>query len=120
MTVRVRNVERIPLRNVVARLSVVEPFSTESRTAYVDRLEPNGTATLAFEITVSEDAVPTRSSVRMNVTADRPDGETVHLDAYEVPVTVAAETGPTDTTLLAAGIVVVVALLAGGWWWLRR
>jgi hypothetical protein len=120
MTVRVRNVERVPLRNVVARLSVAEPFSTESRTAYVNRLEPNGTATLAFEITVSEDAVPTRSSVRMNVTADRPDGETVHLDAYEVPVTVVAETGPTDTTLLAAGVVVAVALLAGGWWWLRR
>jgi len=120
LTVRIRNVERVPLRNVVARLSVDAPFETESRVAYVDELQPNVSATLAFELTVSEDAVPTQSSVRLNVTADRPDGETIRLDAYDVPVTVADETGPTDVTVLVAGSLAALALLVGGWLWLRR
>ncbi|MFB6103307.1 MAG: COG1361 S-layer family protein [Haloplanus sp.] len=120
MTVRVRNTERVPLRNVVARLSVDDPFTTESRVAYVTTLSPEETATLAFEITVSEDAVPAQSAVRLNVTADRPDGETILLDTYEVPVTVVAERGPSNTTILGAGVFVALALLAGGWWWLRR
>jgi hypothetical protein len=120
MTVRVRNVEDVPLTDVVARLTVAEPFSTESRVAYVDRLAPNRTATLAFGLTVSEDAVPTRASVTVNVTADRPDGETVDAGTYEVPVTVAAESGPTDTTILVAWLAVAVVLLVGGRWWLRR
>jgi hypothetical protein len=120
LTVRIRNVERVLLRNVVARLGVDAPFETESRVAYVDELRPNESATLAFEITVSEDAVPTRSSVRLNVTADRPDGETIRLDTYDVPVVVAAETGPTDLTVLVAGSLIALALLLGGWLWLRR
>jgi len=120
LTVRIRNVEDVPLRNLVARLSVDTPFETESRVAYVDELRPNDSATLAFELTVSEDAVPTRSSVRLNATADRPDGETIHLDTYDVPVTVADETGPTDTATFVAGLVVALALLVIGGLWLRR
>ncbi|AXG09270.1 COG1361 S-layer family protein [Haloplanus rubicundus] len=120
LTIRIRNVEGVPLRNVVARLSVDAPFETESRVAYVDDLRPNASATLAFELTVSEDAVPTRSSVRLNVTADRPDGETIHLDTYDVPVVVADEAGPTDIVVLVAGSLVALALLVGGWLWIRR
>jgi len=64
--------------------------------------------------------VPTQSSVRLNVTADRPDGETIRLDTYDVPVVVADETGPTDVAVLVAGSLVALALLVGGWLWLRR
>ena len=120
LTVRIRNVERVPLRNVVAHLSVDAPFETESRVAYADELQPNESATFAFELTVSEDAVPTQSSVRLNVTADRPDGETISLDTYDVPVTVADETGPTDVAVLVAGSLAALVLLVGGWLWLRR
>ena len=120
LTVRVRNVERVPLRNVVAHLAVDATFETESRVAYVAELRPNESATLAFGLTVSEDAVPTRSSVRLNVTADRPDGETIRPDTADVPVVVADETGPTDPVLLAAGSLVALALLVAGWLWLRR
>ncbi|WP_251329383.1 COG1361 S-layer family protein [Haloplanus pelagicus] len=120
LAVRVRNVARVPLRDVVARIFVTAPFSTESRHAYVAALGPNETATFAFGLTVSEDAVPTHSSVTMNVTGERPDGEVIPVGTYEVPVTVTAPSGPTDTAVLAAWIVAVVVLLVGGGWWLRR
>ncbi|MEF8857130.1 MAG: hypothetical protein V5A16_06880 [Haloplanus sp.] len=86
----------------------------------MDELRPNESATLAFELTVSEDAVPTQSSVRLNVTADRPDGETIRLDTYDVPVTVVDETGPTDVVVLVGGSLVALTSLLGGWLWLRR
>jgi hypothetical protein len=120
MTVRVRNVEDVPLENVVARIGVTDPFTTESRLAYVDALDPGATTTLAFALTVSEDAVPTRSAVIMNVTAERPDGDTIDVGTYDVPVTVVAAGGPTDTTVFAALLGAAVLVLAGGWWWLRR
>jgi hypothetical protein len=120
MTVAVRNVEDEPLRDVRARLVVEEPFTTESTVAYVGALRPNETATLAYQLTVSEDAVPTQSAVRLNVTADRADGEEIHVGTYTVPVTVTEESGPSDVTVFGAGAVVVLVLLAGGWWWLRH
>ncbi|WP_256544797.1 COG1361 S-layer family protein [Halobellus inordinatus] len=120
LTVRVRNRENMTLSDVRARLETEPPFSSEARTAYVQRLDPGDTETLAFAVTVSEDAVPTRSSVSVNVTAERPDGKEIVLDSYVVPVTVVEETSASDTTLLAAGVLVVVLVLGAGWWWLNR
>lgn len=120
LTVRVRNVEDVALSDVRGRIEVTDPFSSASRVAYVPELGPGETATLAFEVTVSEDAVATQSSVSLNVTAERPDGETVRLDAYVVPVTVTEEEGTDDSTLLGVGAVVAVVALVAGWWWLNR
>ncbi|RLM59379.1 sialidase [Halobellus sp. Atlit-31R] len=120
LTVRVRNSERAALTDVRARLETEPPFSSESRTAYVQRLPPGDAERLAFAVTVDEDAVPTRSSVTLNVTAERPDGERIALDSYVVPVTVVEDAGASDTTLLAAGVVAVVLALGVGWWWLGR
>ena len=120
MTVRVRNVEATALSDVRARLDVAEPFSSASRIAYLPELGPDETATLAFEVTVSEDAVATRSSVSLNVTAERADGETVRLDTFVVPVTVTEDESADDTTILGAGALVVVVALVAGWWWLNK
>jgi hypothetical protein len=120
MTVRVRNTESVPLEDVQARLRTEQPFTTDSRLAYVPRLEPGESETLAFEVTVDEDAVPTRSAVRVNVTATRPDGEGILLDTYVVPVTVTEDASASSSTLFAAGAIIALVVLLGGWWWLRR
>jgi hypothetical protein len=120
MTVEVRNVEDVPLRNVVARIGSTDPFTADSRVAYADRVAPGETATLAFAVAVSEDAVPARSTITMNVTAERPDGESVDAGTYDVPVTVVAESGPSDTAVLGVLALLAALVLGGGWWWLRR
>ena len=120
LAVRVENTEDVALSNLRARLETEPPFSTESRLAYVDQLDPGETETLAFGLTVSEDGVATRSSIAVTVTAERPDGERITVDTFVVPVSVAAEQRASDTTLLAIGALVAVVAMIGGWWWLRR
>jgi hypothetical protein len=120
LTVRLENAASIPLREVQARISVDPPFETESSTAYADRVAPGESAVLAFELTVSDEAVATTAPVSLTVRAERPDGETVRAGPYAVPVTVREPTGPSDVTVLGLGVVVVLLVLGAGWWWLRR
>jgi hypothetical protein len=120
LTVRVTSREPTPLRNVRLRLRVSEPFESVSPVAHVDRLDPGESTVVAFEVTVVEDAVATTAPVTVTATADRPDGESIPAGRYVVPVTVVAESGASDVTLLAVGAAVVFAVFAAGWWWLRR
>lgn len=120
MTVRVENAEEVPLREVQATLGVGPPFESESAAAYVGALSPGESAVVAFEVTVSEDAVAARAPVSVNLTAERPDGETIRSGPYLVPVTVTEPTGPSDETLLLGGLLVVALVLGAGWWWLGR
>lgn len=120
LTVRLHNTEAVPLTDLRARIATEPPFTTKSSLAYVSRLDPGEDAVVAFEVTVAEDAVPTQSSVGLNVTAKRPDGKEIALDPFVVPVTVTPDTGASDTTLLAGGVLVALVLLGAGWWWLRQ
>ncbi len=119
MTVRIHNDGQVPLTDIQARLEVEVPFSTESQLAYVQQLSPGETATLAFEVTTSEDAVATQSLVTLNITSDRPDEKEI-AETYLVPVTVEEETDASNTTIFAAAGLIALVVLAGGWWWIRK
>jgi len=120
MTVSVRNRQDVPLRDLQVRLEATEPFSSESTTAFVDRLAPDEQATVAFGVTVADDAVVANGSVALNATAERPDGTSIDAGRYVVPVSVVEGSGPGNTTLFVGGLLVVAVVFAAGWWWLRR
>lgn len=120
LVVSVRNTGAEPLRNLRLGLQASDPFSSEASTSFVERLAPNETATVAFGVTVSDDAVATQSAVTLNATAERADGRRVDAGSYAVPVTVVEGSGPGSTTLFVGLALVVAVLLGGGWWWLRR
>ncbi len=118
--VRITNRERVTLRHVRARINATPPFTSESDTAYVDELAPGESALLAFEVTVSEDAVATTTAVEVSVAAREPDGDRIRDGPYLVEARVTEPSGPGNTTLLGLGVLAVVLVLGGGWWWLRR
>jgi hypothetical protein len=120
LTVTLRNREDAPVEEVRLDLGSSPPLSSESPTAYVDRLGPNESATVAFAVAVSEDAVPATVPATLNVTAETPAGETVRSGPYVVPVTVVEEGGAGSTAVLVGGLVAVLVVLGGGWWWLRQ
>lgn len=121
LRVRIRNEGDEPLTDVYARLMALPPYRSQSPTAYVNRLEPGQSAVMTFEVTTPEDAVPTDDALRLNVTAETADDETLVTGPYLVPITVATPgTTASDTTALAVGAVVVVVILGMGWWWLNR
>lgn len=118
--VRITNRESVTLREVRVRINATAPFTSESSTAYVDELAPGESALLVFEVTVSEDAVPTTTAVEATVTAREPDDDRIRDGPYLVAATVTEPSGPGNTALLGVGVLVVVVILGGGWWWLRR
>jgi hypothetical protein len=120
LTVRLTNRESVRYREVRVHINATDPFTSESPTAYVAELAPGESATLFFEVTVSEDAVPTTTAIEATVTAREPDGDRIRDGPYVVSATVTERSGPGNTALLGAGILVLVLVLGGGWWWLRR
>jgi hypothetical protein len=121
LVVEVTNVGDERLQDVEGRLDTGPPFTSEAPASYVATLDPGETARFGFELTVSEDAVPSTHAVAVNVTAETVDDEPVTSGRTLLPVTVIEDppgTGQVGT--LAAGVVVVVVLLGAGYWWLRR
>jgi hypothetical protein len=121
LEVRVTNVGDERLEDVQVRLAAAPPFTSESPTAFVPRLDPGETATLGFELTVSEDAVESTHAVALNATAETADDSPIRTEPSLVAVTIAEPEGPGgDLTLVGAAATLVVVLLGAGWWWLRR
>ncbi|MFB6131395.1 MAG: COG1361 S-layer family protein [Salinigranum sp.] len=94
ITVTVTNVGDVPLRDVDARMTAGPPFTSEASESYVGRLRPGASTRMAFQVTVSEDAVANTQAVAVNLTAKTPDGKTVVAGPYMVPVTVTEQSGP--------------------------
>lgn len=118
--VRVTNVGDGPRSDVVVALSPRPPFLSVSPTAYVGTLDAGETTSVAFSLSVDEDAVESDSPVVFNVTSDLPGRENVRDGPYLVPVTVREEAGAAgDTSVLLAGAVVALLVIGAGWWWLR-
>lgn len=118
--VRITNRESITYREVRVGINATDPFTSESPTAYVEEVAPGESATLFFEVTVSEDAVPTTTAIEATVTAREPDGDRIRDGPYVVSATVTEQSGPGNTALLGTGVLVLVLVIGAGWWWLRR
>ncbi|WP_225335042.1 COG1361 S-layer family protein [Halomicrobium urmianum] len=120
--IAVENVWDRPLRDVEATVAARPPFESASPSAFADALAPDETANLSVQLSVSEDAVPSRQSLPVNVTAETTDGRTL-TDRERVAVAVVeSDAGPTggDTAVLAVGAVIVAVALAIGWRWLNQ
>ena len=114
LRVYVRNVETQSLSDLRLRLRADSPLSTQSELAYINRLASGESETVAFGLTVNEDAIATTSFVSVEVTAERPDGERIHVDTYTVPIEVTEESqSRTLPFILGALLLAVVAV----WWW---
>ena len=121
LAVRLTNVGDEPLSELDARLLADAPFTSDAPTSYVPRLAPGESATVYFELTVSEDAVANTHAVVVNVTGETADDDPVSSGPHAVAVSVVEpQTGNSDVEVLAVGVVAVLAVLGAGWWWLRR
>ncbi|SDM91046.1 Uncharacterized conserved protein [Halogranum gelatinilyticum] len=121
LAVRLTNVGDEPLSELDARLLADAPFTSDAPTSYVASLAPGESATVYFELTVSEDAVANTHAVVVNVTGETIDDDPFTSGPHAVAVSVVEpETGNSDVEVLGLGIVVVLVVLGAGWWWLRR
>ncbi|ELZ31406.1 putative exo-alpha-sialidase [Halogeometricum pallidum JCM 14848] len=121
LEVVVTNTGETTRRDVVLALEPSQPFTSVAPEAYVPALSPGESATVAFELSVDEDAVPSTHSVRLNVTAETAETPTEVTDSYRVRVDVAEEEQADDiVSLVVIAVLGAVLLSAVGYWWYRR
>jgi hypothetical protein len=121
LQVRITNNGDERLTDIHARIAPTPPYESESPSSFIPSLDPGESATVTFEVTTPEDAVPTTDALPINVTARAPNDQSVVAGPYLVSFTI-QEAGPgaNDTIALAVGAVVVIVILGAGWWWLNR
>lgn len=121
LTVRVTNTGDRRVTDVHARLGVQLPYESDTRTAYVDSLEPGESALLHFEVTTPEDAVESTDALPITVNATGPDDRSISTGPTLVQIQVTTAESPTgSTTNLILAAVAVIAILVAGWWWLNQ
>jgi hypothetical protein len=120
MVVEVTNNASDPLRDVRAELASSEPLDSESRAAYVGRLEPGESTTVAFQVTVSDEAVPATVPARVTLSGERVDESTAIRERHDVAVSIVEAGGPGESTIFGLGVALVLVALVATLLWLRR
>lgn len=107
-----------PITDLRATLTATEPLSSNDPSAYVPRLGVGESTTVAFDLDVSDDAVPGSHPVSVSLTYDDANGNARSVEGETVGVTVVEQPGTGFP--VAAVVVVVLAIAAGAFWWYRR
>ncbi|MGM0590589.1 MAG: COG1361 S-layer family protein [Halobacteriota archaeon] len=120
LVVNVTNTGGEPLTDVQARLNVSDPpLTSDDPTAFEETLTPGETVSMAFELTVSDDAVPKNQSASLAFTYEDAAGDAQVSEPIAVPVEIVPEPGtPASTVAVVAAVLVLVGV--GVWWWRRR
>lgn len=117
-TVRVtyKNTGNSRVYNAKARISVINPFSSDDDTAYLGNLGPGESATAIFSVKTDSGAVVKMYSADSEVQYTDESGTVYTSDNIPVPINVQA-----DPTPGIAGVVIVILIIAGGvFLWYRR
>jgi hypothetical protein len=118
LTLELTNTEETAVSRVNARITPTGPVESDDPATFVGDLAPGETATLRFQLTVTNDAIPKTTPVLLSVTYRTASG-TPRIEERTVPVEVVPQEG-TGLPVLPIVAVVVVLAGAGAWWWRRR
>ncbi|WP_276247352.1 MULTISPECIES: COG1361 S-layer family protein [unclassified Haladaptatus] len=118
LVVRLTNEGDTQVTDVTAQLQPVEPLSSADATTFVSRLDAGESATLRFDLDVSDDAIP-KTQVATLALSYESATRTARVESQPIPVTVVAGE-PQSIPVEAVGLVVVAVVVASVWWYRRR
>jgi hypothetical protein len=111
-----RNAGLSKVYNAKARISVINPFSSDDDTAYLGDLSPGESATAIFSVKTDGSAMVKRYSADSEVQYTDERGTVYTSDNIPVPIDVQADPAPG-----IAGVVLVILIIAGVLFlWYRR
>lgn len=117
LVVAVTNVGDDPVRDATARLTVTEPLESEVSEAFVGSLDSGESTTVAFALSATDEAIPSKLPATVRVAYTDDTGRDVVSDPATVGVRVLEEQSSLPVPVLVA---VAVAVVGAGVWWSRR
>lgn len=105
--VHYRNDGNETVYNAVARLSIVDPFSSSDDSAYLGMLKPGEVKAAKFRIDVDDDALPKEYALNSQIKYENSEGDTIISDTIKVPLKVEERAqNPLGIALLISAVVI--------------
>ncbi len=115
----IKNAGSYEVRDAIARLTVVDPFSSTDDTAFVGNLKPGESKTIKFKLKVDSEATPKLYALNLEVKYKDPEGEWVISEPVKATIDVTPRT-TSYMPLVAAGVIVLVIIAALAYRRLRK
>lgn len=112
-----RNIGEDPIRDAVARLSIIKPFSSADDQAFIGDLAAGEEKTVVFRIDVDSDATAKDYGINSEIKYIDLNGDTVISESMKIPVRVMAAS---SSLLLPAAIVLIIIVAAGGYMYRKK
>jgi len=111
-----RNSGNTPIYNAQARISVIDPFSSDDATAYLGDLLPGQSATAQFSVKTNNGATVKAYSVNSEIQYTNAANTAFVSD--NIPVVIDVQSGSGTWTIV--GILFFIIILGGGYLWYTR
>ncbi len=97
------------VRDAVARLTIVDPFSSTDDTAYIGTLKPGESKVVKFKLSVDADATPKLYGLNLEVKYRDPEGEWAISEPVKAVIEVTKPTIPYHAIAILVIVLVVIA-----------
>ncbi len=118
--VEIRNIGAVTAYNAQARLSAVDPFTSNDDTAYLGDLAPGATAVAKFEITVDSGATPKSYGLDSEVRYRDALDNTQISDTMKVDIDVVARNGLVAALTNPIVLAIILAIVIGAGYYLLK
>ena len=110
VSVPIKNTSNSEVRDVLARVNVIDPFTSTDETSYVGALQAGETGTAKFRISVDNDAVPKTYALDVVVKYWDSEGNSYMSKPMKVKLEVKPASGLSEQTVaLIIGMIVAIA-----------
>ncbi|NOY12003.1 MAG: hypothetical protein GXO67_08005 [Archaeoglobi archaeon] len=116
VTVKIKNLGDVAIRDATARITVVDPFSTTDDSSYIGELGPGEEKEVSFKIKADKDATPKSYALNLEVKYRDFNGEWVISDPVKLPIDVTES----RKVIPSAGIVLAAVSILLAAYWMRR
>ncbi len=107
---RIKNIGNFTIRDAVARITIIDPFSSSDDTAYIGTLKPGDSAIVKFKLKVDRDATPKRYGLNLEVKYKDLEDEWAISDPVKAVVVVKQAKMPYKTIAVILAFVVVLGI----------
>ncbi len=116
VTVKIKNAGGYEIRDAMARITVVDPFSTTDDSSFIGDLKPGEEKEISFRIKADKDATPKNYALNLEVKYRDANGEWVISDPVKLPIQI------TERQQAIPGFEAIIGTIAiiGALIWLRR